>query len=356
MAEAFQQDKTEKATPHRRELARKEGQIAKSREVISSALFISAIIFFTFSGSNLFKEMASLTHQILGTLEQIRVSQSDIHVLLTYLWRRVFQMLLPFLSTLFAIALLFNLFQTGFLFSIKPLQPKLSHLNPLKGLGKVFSIQSLHELFKSLFKILVVGYVIYMTLRDEYLKTHVLSSLNVSGILHYIGLSGLRLCFRASLAMAVLAIIDFAFQRWNYAKQLRMSKQEVKDESKQEQGDPLLRSRVRTLMHEMAQKRMMEDVPQADVIITNPTHLAIALLYRRDDMPAPKVIAKGAGYLADRIKEIAKVNRIPIIENKSVARNLFKHVEIGDIIPETLYQAVAEILSYVYQISPRAQV
>jgi flagellar biosynthetic protein FlhB len=149
-------------------------------------------------------------------------------------------------------------------------------------------------------------------------------------------------------------VLDYAFQRWQYEKNLRMSLQEVKDERKESDGDPQIRSRIRSIMREMARKRMMEEVPKADVVVTNPTHLAIALRYRRQDMPAPKVIAKGAGYIAERIKAVAREQGVPLVENRSVAQSLYKTVEIDDVIPEVLYKVVAEILAYVYRLKPRA--
>ncbi len=180
-----------------------------------------------------------------------------------------------------------------------------------------------------------------------------LSARDVGSIAQYVGQSTLRVCVRAASVMLALAVFDYAWQRWQFEKSLRMSKQEIKEESKAQEGDPQIKARIRSIMREMARKRMMQDVPKATVVVTNPTHLAIALVYQREEMVAPQVVAKGAGYVAERIKAIAQEHAIPLVENKPLAQQLFKTVDIGEIIPEGLYKAVAEILAYVYRLEKR---
>jgi flagellar biosynthetic protein FlhB len=206
---------------------------------------------------------------------------------------------------------------------------------------------------KSLLKVSVIGYVAYKTITAEVESVLLLSARDVVSIVQYVGQSTLHVCIRASYVMIALAVVDYAWQRWQFEKSLRMSKQEIKEESKAQEGDPQLKARIRSIMREMARKRMMQDVPKATVVVTNPTHLAIALAYRREEMEAPQVVAKGAGYVAERIKAIAQEHAIPLVENKPIAQQLFKTIDIGETIPEGLYKAVAEILAYVYRLEKR---
>jgi flagellar biosynthetic protein FlhB len=354
MAESNQQERSQAATPRRRERAREEGQVARSREAVAAAIFLGGLFFFGLTGTTLARQMAALTTDTFVTLDAIDMSLPGLHLLLSQYVSRTAVMLLPLLITVFVVALALNVVQTGFLVSLKALQPKWSRISPLQGLRRVFSAQSVHELLKSLLKVGIVGYIVYATIDGELERLFALSGYGVADIAAYVSTSILRLATRTAYVIIALAILDYVFQRWQYEKSLRMTMQEVKDERKQQEGDPQVKARVRSIMREMARRRMMEEVPKADVIITNPTHLAVAIQYERDTMPAPKVLAKGAGYVAERIKAIAQEHRIPLVENKPIAQQLFKTVEIGEHIPEALYQAVAEILAYVYRIrSPR---
>lgn len=350
MPAGYEQERTEAATPRRREQARKEGQVARSQEAVSAVLFLGMIVFLTVAGTSLVEQIMTLTKETFATLGEVETSLSGLYLLLTRLCVRTVTMLLPMFLTVCVLAVGANVAQTGFLFSSKALQPKWERLSPRQGLKRIFSMRSLHELCKALIKIGIVGAIAYTTIAGEMARVFSFGALGVADIVGYIGSSTLRLGVRTSYAIIMLALLDYVWQRWQYAKSLRMTRQEVKDEHKQQEGDPQIRARVRSLMREMARRRMMEDVPKADVVITNPTHIAVALHYRRDEMAAPQVLAKGAGYLAERIKAIAKEHAIPCVENKPVARHLFKAVEIGECIPETLYKAVADILAYVYRI------
>jgi flagellar biosynthetic protein FlhB len=218
----------------------------------------------------------------------------------------------------------------------------------------LFSWQSLTDLCKSLLKIGIVGCIAWLFVSAEVEPFFALTGQGIEDIAWRLGSSALRLGTQISYALIGLAILDYAWQRWQYEKSLRMTLQEIKEEKKQEEGDPQIKARIRSLMREMARKRMMEEVPKADVVVTNPTHLAVALQYRRQDMLAPQVLAKGAGYIAERIKAVAQEHAVPLVENKGVAQSLFKTVEIGEAIPETLYKVVAEILAYVYRLKPQA--
>ena len=356
MAEGSNQEKTETATPRQRAKAREMGRVVRSREVVSAAVFLGMILYLTFAGASLSRHMVALTTDTFARLDETAGSVSAFHQLMTHYLRRIAWMLLPLLGTMCVVALGANLLQTGLLFAPKALKPDMSRLSPLQGLKRIFSAQAFNELGKSLLKIGIVGYIVYSTIVNDLSQVFPLTTQEIIDIVSYVGQSALRLSVRASYAIIIMAILDYVFQRWQYEKSLRMTRRQVQDEKKQQEGDPHIRARIRSIMREMARRRMMEDVPKADVVITNPTHVAVALSYRRQDMPAPKVLAKGAGYIAERLKAVAQEHRIPLVENKPVAQRLFKTVEIGAYIPTALYQAVAEILAYVYRIRPPVRV
>jgi flagellar biosynthesis protein FlhB len=243
-----------------------------------------------------------------------------------------------------------NLLQTGFLFTLEPLAPKLSRLSVLQGLKRLFSPNSWLELPKSVIKIGAVGTITYLVVKGQAENIPSLMQLGVEAILSFIGTVSFKIFFYPCVALTALAVLDYAFQRWQYEQSLKMTKQEVREELKQREGDPLIKGRIRRIQMEVARRRMMEAVKQADVIITNPTTLAIALRYDAETMVAPRVVAKGAGFIAERIREIAHQTMIPIVENKPLAQTLFKVVAIGEHVPVSLYRAVAEILAYVYRL------
>jgi flagellar biosynthetic protein FlhB len=214
----------------------------------------------------------------------------------------------------------------------------------------MFTLPSVVELAKSLVKLVIVGWIAYVTIKKEWPDILLLFGQDAGNVFHFVSALSLRLLLRTILVMVVLAALDYAYQRWTYEKNLKMSKQEVKEELKQTEGDPIIRSRIRTVQRQLARQRMMAEVPKADVIITNPTHLAVALLYDRKTMEAPHVVAKGAGVIAQKIIEVGRSHQVPIVENKPLARMLYKAVDLGKGIPSSLYHAVADILAYVYQI------
>ena len=258
--------------------------------------------------------------------------------------------LLPFLIPIAIAGFVANVFQVGFQLNSEAMAPKLSKLNPLSGMKRFVSIKSLVELGKSILKIIVIGSTVYILIKSDMEAFPALIRQEVGQILKFIAQTSLKVCFYVCLAMLVLAVIDYIYQRWQYEKDLKMTKQEVKDEQRQTYGDPKVKARIRGVQMEMARRRMMEAVPEADVVITNPTHLAIALKFDAQEMIAPRVLAKGAGFIAHRIREIAEENHIPILEEKPLAQGLYKMVEIGDYIPAELYRAVAEVLAYVYRL------
>jgi flagellar biosynthetic protein FlhB len=320
---------------------------------VITAVFLSNVLFFSWAGTSLYAHMLTLTREAFVTMGAVEFSLTGMQHLYTRYLTHLATMLLPLLLTTFVLTLGCHLLQTGFLFSPNSLAPQWSHINPAQGLQRLFSPQGLNELIKSLLKVGLIGYVSYRTIMAEAESFVMLSARDVGSIVQYVGQSTLRVCVRTAYVMVGLAVFDYAWQRWQFEKSLRMTKQEIKEESKAQEGDPHIKARIRSIMREMARKRMMQDVPKATVVVTNPTHLAIALVYRREEMVAPQVVAKGAGYVAERIKVMAQDHAIPLVENKPLAQQLFKIVDIGETIPEALYKAVAEILAYVYRLEKR---
>ncbi|MFO7738203.1 MAG: flagellar biosynthesis protein FlhB [Desulfatiglandaceae bacterium] len=354
MPDRSDQNRTEPATPKRREEARKKGQLAQSREVSSVLVLLSALGAFFFSGVHIFHGLSDLMRGVFQNISTITLQQGSMSVLLLEIFYQIFIILIPLMLAVAVAGIAANLFQVGFLFTLDPLTPKLSKLNPLSGIKRLLSLRSLAELAKSLLKVVFVGGVAFMMVKSELENIPSLMLTDVSETLSFFAAVSFRIGFYTCLTLIVLAALDYAFQRWQYEKSLRMTKQEVKDELKQREGDPAVKARIRSVQREMARRRMMESVPTADVVITNPTKLAIALKYDPEKMMAPKVTAKGAGFIAERIKTLAKENGVPLFEHKPLAQTLFKLVEIGGTIPANLYQAVAEILAYVYGLKKEA--
>jgi len=347
------EEKTEPATPKRREEAREKGNVAKSREVTYLFSLLGMTLALYFFGPYGIKNMLEIWQ--FGFTEGIRAEliPDDILSLLGKSFGRSFLLAAPLVGLSLAAAMAAEVLQVGILFTAQPLLPQFSRINPIQGLQRIFSIQSFMELLKGISKILIVGYVGYVTIKSQ--LPHILSlpqrdvgegEVIIINILFSV-------FYRSCLVLLGLAALDYAFQRWNYEKGLRMSKEEIKEELKQGEGDPKIRARIRSIQREIARRRMMASIPKADVVITNPTHIAIALEYRREKMIAPQVVAKGRGFIAERIIEVAKIHGIPVVEDKPLAHALFR-LKVGEAIPAELYKAVAEILAYIYQMKGRA--
>jgi len=343
------QEKTERATPKKRQEARKKGQVAKSRDVTSVAVLLACLIFFWFGASGMVEKTMALSRWVLVRSGQFTIDCDTIQGLSVGLIYKTFSILSPLLLTAFFMALVANYLQVGFVLSSESVQPKLSKIDPVKGFQKLFSLRSLVELLKNIFKISIVGFVVYVIISREIDHFVPLMDQSVWGILIYIAGVIFKIVLMVCLVLIILATLDYIFQKWEFEKDLKMTKQEVKDESKQTEGDPLVKARIKRLQRDIARKRMMASIPKADVVITNPTHLAVALCYDQANMFAPKVVAKGAGFIAENIKDIARRNNVPIVNNKPLARVLYKNVNVDEMIPENLYKAVAEILAFVYR-------
>jgi flagellar biosynthetic protein FlhB len=261
---------------------------------------------------------------------------------------------LPIMLAIVVVAILANCLQVGAVWSVEPLAPKASKIDPLEGAKRIFSKRSFVELAKSLAKIIIVGWAAFSVLDEEIGRLGQLMYQENVQIMRYLGETSFKVMTRSCYIIAILALLDYLYQRWEFEQNIKMTKQEVKEEFKQTEGDPLVKARIRSIQREMARRRMMEEVKKADVIITNPTHISVALRYDVATMTAPKVVAKGAEKLAFRIREVAQAHRVPLVENKGLAQNLYKSVDIGREIPSELYRAVAEVLAYVYGLKGRS--
>jgi flagellar biosynthetic protein FlhB len=351
MPESGGQERTEKATAKRREEARRKGQVAQSREIPSVLILITAMGVFYFAGSWMFWNITEVIGGVFERLDTLRLEAiSDASAFSTEIFKRTFLILISFFVPVLIAGMAGNIGQIGLEFHGEPLRPKLKKLNPISGMKKFVSIKALVELVKSLFKVVVIGAIAYGVIKTEIVKFPGLMQQEVGDILIFIGKLAFKVFFFVCLALIILAVLDYIYQRWQHEQDLKMTKQQVKDERKQQEGDPRVKSRIRKVQMEMAARRMMEAVPEADVVITNPIHLAVALQFDAAKMVAPVVIAKGAGHLAERIKEIARNHQVPIIEDKPLAQALHKMVEIGEYIPVELYRTVAEVLAYVYRL------
>lgn len=350
MAEENDQEKTEQATSKKRQDAREKGQVAKSRELASVAVLGACLIYFYFNASDLSTRLMALMRTSFRKAGQTTVSIDTIQPLLTDLLYHTFALLAPFLLVAIAAALMVNVLQVGILFSSEAITPKYSKIDPLKGLQRLFSMRSLVELVKSILKMGIIGLVAYLTVSGESRKVLPLMDVGVRDILGYLGKVSFKILFSTCCVLIILAILDYAYQKWEHEKSLKMSLKEIKDENKESEGDPLIKGRIKKLQREMARKRMMAAVPKADVVITNPTHFAVAIRYEPETMNAPCVVAKGADFLAQKIKEIAKNSGVPVVENKLVAQVLYKVTPVEHPIPENLYKAIAEILAQIYSL------
>lgn len=349
MPEESFQERTEQATPKKREDARRKGQVAKSRELTAVSVMFMGLLLFYLLGGYIYCQTAGMLRGYLGRLS-FELSEDGTRLLMWQSMRAFFSIFWPFMLGLTVVALLSGWAQVGSSLSAETIKPDLEKINPLKGLQRLFSKHALVELVKSLGKIAIVGYVAWQVVDDEFVRLVPLSGLGVWHITSYIALVCLRMAFWTCLAMAGLAVLDYGFQRWQHERKLMMTRQELKEEFKQTEGDPLIKSRIKALQREMARRRMMAEVPKASVVVTNPTELAVALKYEPGQMAAPQVVAKGAGFVAQRIRQIAAEHRVPIVEDKPLAQALYKMVEIGREVPYALYAAVAEVLAYVYRL------
>ena len=347
----FDGEKTEEPTAKKRADARKKGQVARSQELNTAFVLLGGFLILKILWMYIYGNIAEYTIYLYSHVSQ-NTTAEGITELFIGIMLLLAKTIMPVMFSILIVGLAVNIYQVGLMFSTEKLEFNLGKLNPINGFGRIFSKRSLVELIKSIFKIIIIGFFLYLYLKDQIPLVPQFIFFDLPHSMATIADIIFKMAFQVILVIMVLAAADYAYQQWQTTQDLKMSKQEVKDEFKQMEGDPQIKGKIRQKQRQMAMQRMMSEVPKADVIITNPTHLAVALKYKKG-MIAPLVIAKGQDLVAEKIKQIARENYILIVENKPVARALYEAVEVGGSVPAELYQAVAEILAYVYRIKHR---
>ncbi len=344
-------DKTEKATPKKRQDLRKKGQVMQSRELPANLILLILFISMRILGNFLYQESWAVFHMFFTETSTFSLEDpSEIMRLATFVILQIAKMTAPFFLIAILVGVLGTYVQIGFLFTFEPLKPKFSNINPLKGLKKLFSTRSLFELAKSLAKVVVVAWVAWSSIQGEFTNMMKLMDLELGPLALYIINAALDIAIKICFALLAITVVDFFFQWRRHEKDIRMSKQEIKEEYKQMEGNPEIKSKIKQKQREVSMRRMLKDVPKADVVITNPTHFAVAIKYDPQKMPAPYVLAKGVDFMAQRIKDVARENKIHLMENKPLAQALYQSVDIGQAVPPDLYKAVAEVLAFVYSL------
>ncbi|WP_342559261.1 flagellar biosynthesis protein FlhB [Metasolibacillus sp. FSL K6-0083] len=347
----FAGEKTEKATPKKRQDARKKGQVLKSQDVTAAFLLLITFAFLFIAAPFMFSGLIDFLNQAFG--RNLLIDTMTVDTVMEMYFESLKEMamlVLPIMVVAMVAGIGANYFQFGLLFTTETLKLDLKKMDPIKGIKKIISTRAIINLIKSLLKVAFIGTVtttvIWMNL-ENVLSLAFKSPWEILGTVAYLtGIMGLA----AALMLILIAILDYFYEKYEYEKQLKMSKQDIKDEYKNSEGDPLIKSKIKQRQREMAMRRMMQEIPSADVVITNPTHYAIALKYDENSMDAPRVIAKGTDFVAQKIKMIAKEHDVIMVENRPLARAMYDQVEIGDAVPEEFFKAVAEILAYVYRI------
>ena len=343
------EEKTEKATPKKRQDQRKEGNVLQSKEIVTAASVLGIFAAVRLLAGFMLKNVLGFSTKMFSAVGTMQVTQDSV----MSIWVDVITLVVIVVGPVLAVAMLLGIIptvaQTRGLFTMKALQPKFSRLNPLEGIKKLFSAQAVVGILKGLIEVIVITYIVYNEISDRMPKIVALMDVGVMQGLAYAAASIFDLVMLICIVLVFVAAADFLFQWWQFEKKLKMSKQEVKEEFKQMEGDPQIKSKIKQRQQQMAQARMMQEVPTADVVVRNPTHYAVALRYDQDKNRAPQVVAKGKDFLAQRIVEIAEKNDVSTIENPPLARALYAQVDLGREIPFELYDAVAEVLTVVYR-------
>jgi flagellar biosynthetic protein FlhB len=342
-------NKTEQPTQRRLRKAREKGQIARSKEVSSAAVLMGGLLVLLFFGQTMMEALKYEMKQMLNFRLPPDITIPYLTGIANSAGIRIAIVLAPILLAVAMFSIIANILQGGLVFSTQSLGFHFEKLSPQKGLGKIFSKNGLVELVKSLLLLIAIAIISYQVISAHFPLYPRLVLMDVRKLVYWIASISYTVFIRVAIMLVVLAIADYCFQKYRFKEQLKMTKQEIKEEFKEMEGDPITKGRIRRIQREMARKRMMADVPNADVVITNPTHYAVALSYKVESMDAPKVVAKGVGFLALKIRELAQEHGVPLVENRPLAQTLYKSVEIGESIPSNLYKAVAEILAYIYK-------
>ncbi len=343
-------ERTEAPSAKRRADFRNKGQVAQSREVQTAAMFTILLLFWFFYASFFWDTLQEILTSIWNNCGEYDLTGPSLMQLLYYLLKNLGLILAPLFLVALVVGFLSTFLQVGWLFTTQPLTPDLKKLDPIKGMARFVSKRSMVEVVKSLLKVLLIGWVAYKTVEGEFDDALLLGEMPIAQIVHFLGRTASLVMAKTAAIMIFLAALDFGFVRWEMEQKMKMTKQEQKEEMKETEGDPHLKSKIRSIQQQMARSRMMAAVPEADVIITNPTRIAVAVKYDPAKMEAPIILAKGQDYIAKKIRESAREHDIPLVENPPVARLLHQKVEVGQTIPDELFKAVAEILAYVYSL------
>lgn len=349
----FAQEKTEPATPKKRQESRKKGQVAKSMELPAAFIMLGGFALLAMYGHVMGDGVTRMFSATFYEYILWDVTVQNVTLIFAYLLKELLLVTLPIMALSVIMAFLASYIQIGFLFTNETLKMKLEKIDPIQGAKNIFSTRALAEFAKSMIKVVVIGIIVAYILIAEQNTLLTLASVPLETMFQYVAGLTLRLGLIVGAALVIISVFDYMYQRWQHEKSIRMSKQDIKDEYKKTEGDPLIKGKIREKQRQMAMQRMMQEVPRADVVITNPTHFAVAIQYDASRMDAPKVIAKGADYVALRMKRVAAEHGVTLMENKPLARALYAQVEIGETIPNELFQAVAEVLAYVYKLKGR---
>ncbi len=344
------EEKTEPATPKKKRESLEKGQVAKSQDVNSAMILLSGVLLMLFLGGSMVTQMKDTMGMICKNLFYEDFNADTFVALVMDISLKNLKGVIPIMGGFMIVGLIASYSQVGIIFSRKALIPDFKRLNPISGVKKLVSKRSLIKTAMSLVKLSIMGGIAYVSIMNDLEPLMELVSMRTEEI--FSSASGLifGITLKIAIILLILSLLDFLYQRWQHSKDLMMTKNEVKQESKQSEGDPLIKSRVKAAQREMSRKRMMQAIPDADVVVTNPTHYAVALKYDASTMEAPKVVGKGVDLIALKIREIAEKNNIPIVEDRVLARVLYSTVELDGEVPAKLYQAVAKVLSYVYQL------
>lgn len=350
MADDSFQEKTEQATPRRREKAREKGQVAKSADLSAAGIICLGFTALFMVGPQLVDRLQGMMRHTMANASVIAKSDPTFQTFFTTNISQFIIAMAPLFLAMTAIAFAINVVQIGFRISTKAMEPKFDKLNVLSGLKRLFSMKSAVQLVRDPLKLTAVGLIGFFAIKKEFDGFFILPHMNPSELSSTLARLALIIALKIGVAILIIGVLDFVYQRYEFEKSIRMSKQEIKDESKDTEGSPEVKARTRQLQRQMARQRMMTAVPEADVVVTNPTHLAVAIKYDPGDMQAPLILAMGKRLVAEKIKELARKHDIPMVENKPLAQALFKMCEVGDFIPAKFYQVVAEILAHIYRI------
>ena len=344
------------ATPHKRNESREKGQVAKSNELATTLALIGVLSFFFVAGYDTYHHLIDIMYGAFTAIGGQLSAGKTILIFLS-LMGIAFKIIAPVMVVAVIVGVLGNIFQIGLIFSSQPLMPQMSRINPISGFQRILSMRGLFEAVKSIFKIGLIGYIVYRTIMSGLVDVVSLVDADKSNIaalfVSTVGRIGFQVFLRAALALLFLSIFDFLYQRWQHEQDIRMTREEIREEMKRTEGDPEIRRRIRRVQRELSQARMMKAIPEADAVITNPVHLAVAIKYDYEVMDSPYVVAKGERKIARQIREIAEEHGVPIVENPPLAQALYKNVEVGEVIPMEFYQAIAEVLAYVHELTNR---